>query len=214
MKKLQTELTDEELLKLLEDESVEVLGKTVPKKQHKLIKVMDFVSKYNIKSGNFKIFTGTLYQLFKLEYPDVTDKSFTYQMRKLVPSEKHRRYTVFFINKDLLDISKSVQHFLTDKKQQISRKRNLKRHIEGFINFFKLSPGSNAVQFEILADLYDLWTYKTKKKKLKDSTVATLLKLYIPHEKIKERRYFKLDNGIFKVVSERQLKNIKATLVL
>lgn len=208
-KKIATELTDQELIAQL-NEDVEVVDDQPRKLQHKFTKVLDFVSKYNIKSGNNEVESKILFELFKIDYPDVGLKSFIFQLKRILPYKRPRNIVLFQIDKNSMEITNSVkQHYLAPKNQ-ISRQRNMKRHIEGFMKYFKIKPGNNAVNFKIIADLYDRWTYKFKKKKVSDQTLSTLLKLYLEFYKASNNtdRYFKVHDDIFTVVSERQLKNI------
>lgn len=208
-KKLTTELTTEELLNQLESTDIQVEGKRKVT-QHKFHKILDFISKYNIKSGNNPITSKILFELFKLEYPEVQFKSFVFQMKRLLPYKRPRHVVIFYIDKNQLDVTDAIKRHYITPKTVISRQRNLKKHVESFIKYFNLNPGNNAINFKIVVDLYDRWTYKFKKKKVSNQVLSNLLKHYFEFYKHSNNtdRYFKFDNGIFKVISERQLRNM------
>lgn len=208
-KKLTTELTDQELIAQLTNTN-EVVGNQPKRQEHKFTKVLDFVSKYNIKSGNNEITSKILFELFKIDYPEVGLKSFVFQLKKLLPYKRPRHITIFLIDKNQLEITNAVKENFITPKATITRQRNMKRHVEGFMKYFKIKPGNNAINFKIIADLYDRWTYKFKKKKVSDQTLSTLLKLYLEfyiHSNNTDR-YFKVHDDIFTVVTERQMRNI------
>lgn len=213
IKKLPTEIDTQDLLKLLETNSTIELKPIKKAKQVFTDKVHSFISKYNIKPGENPVLSKTLYKLFNLEFPEYGIQRFTRRMKYLLPFDTIKKNTLFLIDKDILDISKSVEKlvFKTNNKV-IAKKRNYKRHIEAYIKFFKLSPGQNAISFIILDDLYDRWTYKTKKKKIFGS-LSKLLKMYLPYQMHNKALYFLVNNEIFKVVSKRQLEIIKKSKI-
>lgn len=213
-KKLATELTNDELLKALNEGTI---GDGPVDRMHIAVnelkfsdKIHAFISKYNIRPGEHKILSKQLYVLFKQDYPEYSLGYFTRRISNILPSERtSMNRTLLFIDKNVLDISKSVEKKFIKTSSTVSRQRNHKRHIEAFLKFFKIAPGTNAITFTIVADLYDRWTYKTKKKRMTNNILSTLLQMYLPHKKHNNERYFHINNDIFKVVSKRQLQTIR-----
>lgn len=188
--KLLTELSNEELLKLIEKEG--------PSKRAYNSRYLSFISKYNIQPGESKVLSKALYELFKLDNPDISHEKFTKNLGKYIQKTK-RQY--FLINKSLLDIGKELETILFPiHVAKVRKVRNQRKHIEKFLEHFKLSPGNNSVSLQVLLDIYDLWCYKYKRKKLNDREFRHLLSIYLPEIHIKKLRHFKVADTFFETV--------------
>lgn len=197
MTKLQTELTNEELLKLLETETTNKLTFKNP--------YLNFISKYNIKTGTFEVPTQVLLELFNVDNPRIGRNSFTKNMKKYIDWKLNRNNLVFLIDKDLLEISKTVENLILKKPKAAKIVRNRKRHIEAFLQAYNLKPGDNSVPISILIDLYDRWCYKYKRKKISIGEFQNLIPIYLP---LINGKYYKVHDDLFKIISLETIKSI------
>jgi len=196
--KLATELTNEQLLKLLET-------KTEVKKQYKN-PYLTFISKYNIINGKNMVHSDMLFKLFKFDNPKANQATFNYNLKKyLIYEHTNRKGTYYFIEQSVLDIGKSIEDML--KKKPVSKKqvRNRRKHIEDFLKALNLKPGNNSLTMSVLFDLYDSWCYKYKRKKIGIGEFANLIPIYIP---VVNKKYYKVHDDLFKVVSLETIKRI------
>ena len=193
--KLLTELSNEELLKLVE---------SGPSKRSYNSRYLTFISKYNIQPGESKVLSKALYELFKLDNPDITHQTFTRNLAKYIKKTK-RDY--FLINKSVLDIGKELETILFPiRVAKIRKVRNQRRHIEEFLKHFQLSPGNNLVSLQIFLDIYDAWCYKYKRKKLNDREFRHLLSIFLPEVQIKKLVHFNVADSFFKTVKIKKNK--------
>ncbi len=199
--KLATELTNEELLKLLEGQS-----KTEVKRPLKNT-YLNFINKYNLQPGQQRVPTKLLYKLYKIDNPKADQKTFTKNMKKYLDfSSGHHDNVIFFLlNKSLLEVGKSIEDMLTKKPTSKKQVRNRRNHIEDFLKAFNLKPGNNSITVAVLIDLYDRWCYKYKRKKVHISELVNLIQIYIP---IVNKKYYKVHDDLFKVVSLETIKRI------
>lgn len=195
--KLSTELSNEELLKLLDT-------KLSNKKQFKN-PYLNFISKYNIQSGIFEVTVQVLLQLYNVDHPRVKQQGFTRNFKKYIDWKKNRHQLVFLINKDILEISASVEKLLEPKNKSAKKTRDRKRHIESFLETFNLKPGNNSIETAVLVDLYDRWCYTYKRKKIHMNEFYGLLPIYLP---LVNKKYYKVHDDLFKVVSLETIKRI------
>lgn len=199
-RKLQTQLTDEELLNLASNSD--------PLKRNYKSKYLTFISKYNLSPGKHEVFTKALYELFKQDYPDITPEKFTKNLSKFLPTKKSD-FTLFLINKNTLDIGKDLEDKLfAGRPVKIKKIRNQRKHIEAFLEHFKLKPGNCSVSLQVFLDLYDSFCYKYKRKKLNDREFRHLLSIYLPEIHIRKLRHFQVHKSLFEVVPSKTIKRI------
>lgn len=198
MKKLQTELSNDELFDLLQNN--EESSKPALKNKY-----LNFISKYNIQSGTSEVPTSILLELFKFDYPKISSQAFVINMKKYIEWETHRNRTIFFINKSLLEISKSLDDLINPPSKP-KKVRDRKKHIEDYLKYFNLKPGNNSIEPSILFDLYDRWCYKYKRKRITHKEFYAYLKLYLP---LVNEKYHNVHDDLFKIISLKTIKGIK-----
>jgi hypothetical protein len=200
MKKITTQLSDEELLNLVDSpESY--------KRPYKS-RYLAFISKYNISPGKHEVFTKALFELFKQDNPDISPEKFTRNLSKFLPT-KRSDYTLFLINKNTLDIGKDIEEKLFAGRPVSARKvRNQRRHIEAFLEHFKLQPGIVSISLQVFIDIYSKWCYKYKRKKLNPREFRHLLSIYLPEVHIRKLRHFKVHKSLFEVVPQETINRI------
>ncbi len=198
MNKLSTELSNEELLNLLET-------KDLSNKKEYENPYLNFISKYNIQSGTFEVPTKVLLELYQIDHPRVGQTGFTKNLKKYIDWKMNRNILTFLINKNILEISSSVEKLLKKRKPGNKVVRDRKRHMEAFLETFNLKPGNTSIEVAVLVDLYDRWCYKYKRKKIHNNEFYSLLPIYLPYV---NKKYYKVHDDLFKVVSLETIKRI------
>lgn len=196
-KKLPSQLSDEELLDLINNSTGTV-------KRAYNTPYLNFLSKYNIQPGPTKVLSKTLYQLFKQDYPDINHIKFTRRLSNYIEKSKDG---YFLINKSILEIGRQIEAILFPPHVSNVRKvRNQRKHIEAFLEYFKLKPGDNSVSLQVFLDIYSVYCYKEKKKKLNDREFRHLLSIYLPEVHIRKLRHFKVADSFFTTVKIKKNK--------
>lgn len=159
MKKNPNLISDEELLKLLEEseEDSDVAEYSFDSS------VLSFVQSFNLKPGKDKIVKKQLYKLYKLWNKGIqklTQTSFTHELSNYI----EHKGSYFLVDKSLFDIA----NFIKEEKQRNTRDRTKSKywhkHITDFLTFTKLEEGTIYIELEILNYIYMNWVQKSKRK--------------------------------------------------
>jgi len=150
-----TEVSSEELLKLIKDNPIEV-----SKYEHHN-DCMEFLSVYGIKQGEHRILFNLIYRLYKKwSKTPVGKRSLADAMVLLFPTIKYGQSNVYLINKEK---SFFLETGAKKKKQNKTKRKPWLKHFKLFIDKFELKSGRFYVKDVVLYNLYDKWTYKNNK---------------------------------------------------
>lgn len=178
-KKLPKNLSLDELLQAIEnpeDTSVETVIDEPDSD------VMLFITTLKIGKGNDRVKRKLLYKLYSEWSKTPTTKvSFSVKLS----------YYFDFVGEDILiddntfSVTNRVKRLLAPKKDY-TKNPNLRRHIEYFLNKFKIKNGLDMrVQGYILYYIYDNWNYKNRSRnRLGTNRFNKLVGLYVNHNHI------------------------------
>jgi len=162
--------------------------------------ILEFMSFYNIKSGEHPVKRRVLYKMFKA-WSKAEDYGPNYFGLKLTQFFESDNANVF-INYDALDLTKRAKEVFF-KKENTSRtkSKHYKQHIEKFMKDLSVTSGDYSVQGVALYYIYEAWALETRKKVLDIRDFCAILKFYLPHYKeyIMHPYFFYIDKTNLKV---------------
>lgn len=154
------EKNTEELLNLLDSDEIEETS-SAPEVKPEDDAIMAFIYKWNIKSGNIKVHSGLLYDLFNISFKgQTTQVTFTRFLKKLFPFEKINSITFYYINLNPMEVCGTILKEKT-KKTQFRNTKNLP-HFQTFLQKAKLEPGKHWVDSLSLYEIYKKVMPKSK----------------------------------------------------
>lgn len=143
-----TEISNEELLDLLKDDSSQTSNFQYQND------ILEFISFYQITQGDYKITARLLYKLYK--YWSKSPISQNSMSNDLALFFAKSSASIFLINKPReFFLEKSSK-----KKVNKTKRKQWFKHFKGFIEKYNLKSGRFFVKDIVLYNLYDKWTYK------------------------------------------------------
>lgn len=212
-KKIITELTDEELINILEsskDKDNESFDATSWHND-----VIQFLSFYRLKSGNKPITSGILYKLYKQwSKTPLTRMRFTMQTQDFLANKSQGICVYFYLNVSEGSILKKlIKHLKGTSK---IKEKSSKKHFDNFLNKYSIKLGTFFVKDIVLYNLYDKWCYEIKKKMpFSLSQFKAFCKLYFKYKIVDNENWYSVDQSIVQFLTEEMiyaLKNKKVTL--
>lgn len=171
IKKYSGQLTDEELLNVMEQDDNSDLEKPP---DHSVIR---FLSDFSIYPGTEKVKKILLYKLYyhHTDIP-VSREEFYLLLSGLLNLQDDYCYT----NKYGRDLAKNLADYLHVKKQPKKVKSYYyRKHIENFISVHNLQSGNVYVDMKVLYFFYDKWQYNSKiKTRLDYKNFLGMIKLF------------------------------------
>ncbi len=211
-----TELSEEELLKILQEESLDENSEQTNNSINTYTNndncddIVSFLLRFNIKPGNELVSLTLIYKLYCLWYKG-ENKLTKLNLKKIItdylPGDFSGKIVFFKCNRDFLDIEK----FLTEnrsKKRNLLMSKSYRAQIETFLNKHDIKPGDTYIDPEILYQLFLNWT--TSKRPHTLSTFKELLKIYLKTKLIDGYLLFEIDNSnIGKYLNEEIYQQIR-----
>lgn len=204
-KKVLTELSDEELNKLL-DNSIE--SNTV----YITNDINDFISTFNIKSGSYRVPSKLLYKIYMQWSKDpLRPKTFTNCLTDLFPVIRYGVGNLFCLNKDVFKLKEEYQKSF--KPLDKTKSKSYKNHFDSFLNHYKIKKGGFFIKDSVLYNLYDKWTYKNKNRHpLGKTQFINFCRFYFPKfKKIEKIFWFPIDHSINQYLSEELKRQMSET---
>ncbi len=200
--KILTDYSDQELLQNLQDNPNDLVVTIDP--------IINFISKFSLKQGNYLVNDRVLYTLYKntTETP-ITKGMFNNKLSQFLPFKgMDPRY--YLLNKETLQISDSILKFLEVKKDK-TKSPNSKRHFEKFLDFYNLKRGERYVEGVALYNIYDKWTYKNKNSNpLSYINFFAFCKIYFESKKLKnDVVYFGVSSNISRYINKATMTKLK-----
>lgn len=201
--KIITELSEEELLKLLENTD----NNSGPI-FHFQNDVIDFLSFYAIRSGKFKVPCKNLFLLYRRwSKAPLKSAPFTSQMTDLFES-KGRHRVVLLLNRSAFDLKNEYNKYL--KRQQKTKRPNWKKHFDAYLNFYSIEKGGLFIKDVVLYNLYDKWTYKNNSRNpISFFQFVNFCKVYFKVKLINHHHWFAINKKIIQHLSENHLEELK-----
>lgn len=212
LQKLPSALSDEELLNLLDQNTLKVSGNTVEEFDFSLIddELLRFISAFNLSVGKHRVSRKQLYKLYKQwsEEP-ISFYLFSTRLTHNYLTENEHVYT--FLNIEPIEIQK-----LLIKKDREEGKGFLNastiKHLNAFIACYNLQDGPHAIPMHKVYRLYERYCYNHSKKRGKKLTVQFLRKLLMltfKHKKTKQGVFFMLNYNEREIVYAKDQKKEK-----
>lgn len=202
MKKLINEISEEELLNLIEknqDVEVELPFINAPND------VLSFVSIYGLKQGKHSVYKKTLYQLYYNSSKNpITYHQFLDSMNQLF--KNNGRY--YEMNKKPVDLIRKI-YILKEPKQKIKSKA-WKAHFDKFLARYDIKPGTVFIRHDILYNLYDKWTYKNQNyNPLGERQFNSFCRIYFKEKRMQDIPWFAVDSNINQHLTEDLINRMK-----
>lgn len=161
-KKLANELTTEDLLNTLQDNSIQKYRNIEVTQDN----VYNFISFYNFQAGIDKVSQKAIQKLYKKwSKSPITQLKFTTHFNTYFLPYKEGSYTYYLLNESSIDINKKILNDLAKVPKDLTKILKNQRHFEMYLKKFGIVPGKDFVSLEVLYYLYDKWTYEMDKKK-------------------------------------------------
>lgn len=173
MKKLPSQISNEELLTALDDTTV-----TEKPTEHTVLR---FLSDFSITAGEEEVNGRTLYKLYyyHTEIP-VSAVEFYLILCSYFKYQDNSAGRLFSLNTKAADITRSLAMFLAARKE-IKKTKNpyFRYHFENFIASNGLMRGNNNLPAQALFYFYDRWQYENNyKTRLPYRTFIAMIRLY------------------------------------
>ena len=202
------ELTEEELLKALENQNEE---RSVIDHEDD---ILSFLSFYNITNGNEKVLKKLLFKIYR-EWSDNPLKNPSFSSRISLYLDNDDRG--FFVNQSSINLSVSAYNYLSQGKRDKLKTPKYRKHFESFLSFYDLKKGKEWVPNYVLYYLYDKWTYKNKSKRaLSEDNFGKFLTLHFERKRIRKKvdtqsYWYRVDPSIYNHITKDQVKEMIKT---
>ncbi len=201
---LPSQLTEEEILALLESDDVEEGTAEIFDYKDDIVPFMGF---YKITPGNSLVSKRLLYKLYKAYSKQPLDNlNFNIQIGTYVSHTKDH----FHLNLDTFAISQAV--YQAEKIRDKTKAIAYQKHFEWFVTEANVQKGTNWIEGFILFYIYkDFCKSRRVNPKLGYVNFHKFLKLHYQYKRIKGNRslWFKVDEATAKTFSEEDCDKIR-----
>lgn len=195
-----TQLSEEELLKLLTDDrntDTDSIGN----------ELVDFISVFNIRPGKVKV---SFNQLKKVYLKWSKDKQ---NLKELLPFLKDHFSSVkgyFFLESSLLEVIKNKNIKFNTKKYNRMTNTKYHDHFKSFIKQYSIESGEYYVPEYLLKHFYDKWVYEKKLSKLLYLRLFNkFCCFYFKYEIIKDVFHYKINEEFILKLDKETIENVK-----
>ena len=201
--------TDEELEKILQtglDEPLKELSQETD--------VPHFISAFKIEFGENRIYTGTLYKLYKEWSKDfsLSRKQFINQMNLHIPSEFRGGKHYYFVNLSSIAITGKTREMVLQRKIEKTKSKHSREHFETYLKLFDVIPGDFWIDARDLYYIYTKWLKDTGKRRGFGQVVFNnFCRLYFQTRRRKDKAVWVAVQGwsILKHISLKKIKRLK-----
>lgn len=198
MKKLPTELSNEELLNNLDStEDISIVENDVGK----------FISFYNIKSGNDKVLSGLLYHLYKNWSKNRTTR---HSFSKELGLYFEKSNSAFLLNKDSINFSQKALELLNSPKK--NKFRSSQKHFNSFIKCYDIKKDGYWIEDSIFYAWYIKWcSGNSRKRHLSFSNFNKFCTLYFEKRVNYSENFswYNINNNILNFITLEQMEKIR-----
>lgn len=203
MKQLPNEISEQELINLLQDKEVKEI---VQADDNHTPLPIQFLMVFNITPGKFTIKTSTLHKLFKQWKPNskMSLKSFSGIVKDYIPGNKR---SCLLINEKDIKLSQKIFHHITQNKKVHPSTKLLKQHMDKYLYDNGLMRGTDWYPAKLLHEEYWIWCYKSKKsKRVTFTNFINVMKLYF---EVKRNQHNEIVVGINSAQKEEKTNTPK-----
>jgi hypothetical protein len=213
-KKLNSDLSIEELLKALNgdsDEDADNADEIISSNP-----VFAFIQTFEIKEGKHRVSCSLMYDLFKQwdKFSSLNNVQFFTEFQKYFRVEniasRYHRNRFYLVNKDLFEIVKHVETYKRPQFIDNIRFKAYKKHIESFFEQKDIKPGDLYIESDVFYHIYDTWVYKKEiKRQLSHRHFSAVCKLYFTNKRFKgsDMEWFGVDSNIKQHISAQGVAN-------
>lgn len=162
--------------------------------------ILEFLSFYNIKSGDNQVKKRLLYKMF-IAWNKGNSYGYKYFATKLGLYFKNKPEYVY-LDLDAIDLTaKAKEVFFKKENSKKTKSKFYKNQIEKFIKEKGLKSGKYSVNSSVLYYIYEEWALNSKKKPIKINDFSMILSFYFTHykEKMKSPYFFYIDKDTLTV---------------
>lgn len=201
-KVLPSQLTDEEILALLESDEVEAETQEIFDYTNDIV---PFLSFYKITPGETPVAKKLFYKLYKAYSKEpVSEKSFAYQMGNYISGTSYN----YHVNIDTFAISNHI--YKAEKTRDKTKSLTYQKHFQWFLTERGVEKGTVWIEGFILFFIYkDFCKARRVTPRLGYVNFHKFLKLHLPYRRIKENRalWFHVNKETATIFSEEE-KNV------
>lgn len=198
-KKPITEVTDEELLKLLEgnSETSELNIEEYPND------VLEFMSVFNLQNGPYPVKTAVLGRFYsQWSQNPLKPNQFTKELHKFLNIDGNN-FMLNITNNEIL--KKTLKHL---EKRDNTKLKISKLHFDNFIKKYNIQKGDFWMKDIVFYDLYDKWSYEINKKRpFSFYSFKKFCNLYFMKKSIHSNDWYAVNKSIIKHLTE-EMRNV------
>lgn len=180
--------------------------------------IVSFLSFYQIEPGIEPVTHRMLFHLYKLWSKEPVSKAtFGKQVSMYIGATAN---SVYHINRPTLKLTEEAFKLVNEQTVDKAKSKPWREHYESFLGYYRITPGRTYIEGSALYNLYDKYTYETKKKKpLGYTQFIRITKLYFKDYKATETKgtMFPIDfpielgNEILQGITKHNEKTTKTT---
>lgn len=203
MKKSLTELSEKELLDIIGDDPGSLKVYSWPND------VMEFISIYNLKTGEHHVTNKLLYRLYRLwSNIPVTQRVFTTTLMDLFPSIQYGANKAILLDKNSLNLKQEAYNYV--KVQDKTKYKGYLKLFEKYLHTYCIKKGSFFIKDSVLYKLYSKLC-STKRHPLGKAQFNNFCKLYFKNKLIKGHQWFAVDESIKEYLTEDLINEMSKT---
>lgn len=193
-----TELTDAELLELIEN--------PVSSPNTITNNIIDFISVYNLKTGDEPIKIRLLYNLYKAWTKNpLSPRIFSNTLTNLFTSKQSAGNTLVYLNKSAINVHTEVLKLVEPADK--TRQKGWTDHFNKYLLHYGIKKGGLFIANNVLYNLYDKWTYKNNNRRpLGPNQFNNFCKVFFEYKNVQGRLWFKIDKSIEQHLTEDLIK--------
>lgn len=210
MKKTPTAHTDEELLKLLNEDTKDLPTEIPP---HHDNEILSFLSTFKIEDGKTPISKRLLLELYRSWTKEpLTNTQFYYGVSKYLMTLLSSGQSFYLINQKALTLTETAYKLLNKRVRDKTKNNNWRSHFENYLAKYKIKPGNYYVEAFVLYNLYDKYAYEIGKKlPLSEFQFHRFCSLYFTKKKLTEDRvsWFGVHKSIKNVITDDDINTLR-----
>lgn len=172
--------------------------------------ILQFLSEYNIKSGEERVPNSFLYRLYKKwsENP-LSQRSFSNHLVDIFQFTRYGPYYAMHINKSAITLKEEAYKYL--KRVDKTKSSKTSAHFKKYLEKYSIKKGGLFIKDTVLYSLYDKWcgTRYKDRHPLSLFQFNNFCKVFFEKKSIKGHYWFALDYTILNHLSEDLIKEMK-----
>jgi len=179
------ELTDEELLKSLEDNTF------YQDKDAFDISIMNFLDVYQIQPGKDEIAVPTLHKLYQLwSKTRISTETFENRICSMLPITTRTKKLMLNINRNLLDLNKEIEKQIIKSKAKSKMSRSVITQMHNFVRHYEFKNGTYEWPDAVIHALLRKYAIQRRTKFTDGVSLFKWFKLNGFTTKLQQDRYF------------------------